>query len=114
MTVEQRIDVRIPGIIIRAEHAEQSLHITLRAFRFMANRAHRMLGDGQIMRARISAAIRLHDNRRQRMGHHIMHITGNARAFGQRRDMCLLRFTGHYGSIAFAHGRERGLARTLP
>lgn len=114
MTVEQRIDVRIPGIIIRAEHAEQSLHIMLRAFRFMANRAHRMLGDGQIMRARISAAIRLHDNRRQRMGHHIMHITGNARAFGQRRDMCLLRFAGHYGSIAFAHGRERGLARTLP
>ena len=43
-----------------------------------------------------------------------VHITGNARAFGQRRDMCLLRFAGHYGSIAFAHGRERGLARTLP
>ena len=28
--------------------------------------------------------------------------------------MRLLCFPGHDGSIAFAHGRERGLARTLP
>ena len=114
MAIKQRIDVGISGTATRTEHIEQTLHITLRAFRFMANRAHRMPGDGKIMRARISAAIRLHNNRGERMGHHIMHIAGNARTLGQRRDMRLLCFPGHDGSIAFAHGRERGLARTLP
>ena len=57
MTIKQRIDVGIRGSATRTEHIEQTLHITLRAFRFMANRAHRMPGDGKIMRARISAAI---------------------------------------------------------
>ena len=47
-TIRWRVRGHFEGII-RAEHAEQSLHITLRAFRFMANRAHRMLGDGQII-----------------------------------------------------------------
>ena len=99
MAIKQRIDVGISGTAARTEHIEQTLHITLRAFRFMANRAHRMLGDGQIMRARIPAAIRLHNNRGECMCHHIMHITGDACAFGQRRDARLLGLFRHNGAL---------------
>ena len=57
MTIKQRIDVGISGTATRTEHIEQTLHIMLRAFRLMPNRAHRVPGDGQIMRARIPAAM---------------------------------------------------------
>ena len=73
MAIKQRIDVGISGTATRTEHIEQTLHINAArrsaSWRIVLNR---MPGDGKIMRARILAAIRLHNNRGERMGHHII------------------------------------------
>ena len=112
--VYQRGDVVVIGVRGAAEDAQQTFHIVQRAFRLPADRLHRAARHLGVPGAGVAAAVGLDDDDRQRVRHHVMHIAGDARAFGQRGDMAFLVLPGRDRLIAFAQHADRGLPRALP
>ena len=97
-----------------SEHAQQTFHVVQRVLRFMTDRLHGLPGQRRIVGARVPAPIGLDDDDRQCVRHHVMHVTRDAGAFGERRDMAFLIFFCLQGVVALMHHADGDAPGPLP
>ena len=111
---DQCVDIGVVGMGRSAEYAKKSGHVMQRMLGFMSDRLHGGTCHDGIVRAGVPATVGLHDDDRQRMRHHVMHVPRDACTLRQRRDIAILDLARGNRVIAFLHHPYRHQTGTLP
>ena len=104
----------VRSILRHVEHSEQLVHVMLSVGGLASDGLHGASRHRKVLRSRVTSRVCLHDNRGERVRHHVMHVAGDARAFTDRGLPLRILLCAFQYAVVLAQQRGRFARGTPP